>query len=89
MATASGPEVTANSNSVWGSQPTTVTVVDQRRSPFLLVPVKTAPRAGPVAPFAHLPPAFSGDHSPIRGRSETSIQTFSAGAAMSRVTAVG
>ena len=67
----------------------TVTVVDQRRTPFLLVPLKTEPRAGPVAPLTHFPPAFSGDHSPIRGRSATSAQTFSAGAAMSRVAAVG
>ena len=42
-----------------------------------------------MAPFTHLPPAFSGDHSPIRGRSETRAQTFSAGAAMSREAAVG
>ena len=53
-----------------GSNATTVTVVDQRRTPFLLVPSKTAPSAGAVAPLTHLPPAFSGDHSPIRGRSD-------------------
>ena len=85
----SGPEVTANSNTLPGSQATTVALVDQRRTPFLLLPLKTAPSAGPVAPLIHLPPAFSGDHSPIRGRSETSAHTFSAGAAMSRVAAVG
>ena len=28
-----------------------------------------------MAPLTHLPPAFSGDHSPIRGRSETSAHT--------------
>ena len=81
--------MTANSKTLPGSQATTVTVVDQRRTPFLLVPLNTEPRAGPVAPFVHLPPTFSGDHSPIRGRSETSDHTFSAGAAMSRETAVG
>ena len=81
--------MTANSNTLAGSKPTIVTVVDQRRMPFLLVPRKTAPSAGPVAPLIHFPPAFSGDHSPIRGRSETSAQTFSVGAAISRVAAVG
>ena len=86
---ARGPEVTANSNSLPGSQAMTVALVDQRRMPFLLEPLKTAPSAGPVAPLIHFPPAFSGDHSPIRGRSATSAHTFSAGAAMSREAAVG
>jgi hypothetical protein len=33
-----------------------------------------------VAPFDHVPPRFSGDHSPIRGRSVTIPQTRSGGA---------
>ena len=86
---ARGPEDTANSNNFPGSQPMTVALVDQRRMPFLLEPLKTAAERGPVAPPIHFPPAFSGDHSPIRGRSATSSHTFSAGAAMSREAAVG
>src|ERR1700685_1536935 len=66
-----------------------VTLVVQRRIPFLLAPWKTEPSAGPAAPFTHLPPAFSGDHSPIRGRAVTSAHTLSVGAVMSRVAAVG
>src|ERR1700680_4944833 len=54
--------------------------------PFRFVPRNFAPGCGPVAPCSHLAPTFSGDHSPIRVRSETIAHTCSTGAAISRVT---
>src|SRR3954452_5015553 len=55
-----------------GSAAVTVTDVIHTASPWRLVPRNLAPTAGPVAPPTHLPPVFSGLHSPIRGRSLTS-----------------
>src|SRR4051794_16999559 len=49
-----------------------VTDVIQTAMPLRLVPRNFAPTAGPAAPPTHLPPVFSGLHSPIRGRSLTS-----------------
>src|ERR1022692_1263143 len=86
---ATGPIEMAISKTFPGSHSTTVAVVFHRRNPFLLVPEKMAPGAGPVAPLTHLPPTFSGENSPMRGRSETSSHTVLAGAAMSRVSATG
>ena len=67
----------------------TFTDVDHDLLPFWLRPLNTAPTAGPFAPLVHVPPWFSGDHSPIRGRSVTISNTLSGGAAMSRVTETG
>jgi len=84
-----GPLEMAISKDLPGVQSMTVALVDHRRTPFLFVPVKTAPRAGPVAPFSHDPPTFSGESSPIRGRSATNAHADSAGAAISRTSATG
>src|ERR1700722_3567988 len=89
LAMAAGPIEMAISKTFPGSHSTTVAVVFHRRNPFLLDPEKMAPGAGPVAPLTHLPPTFSGENSPMRGRSETSSHTVLAGAAMSRVSATG
>jgi hypothetical protein len=53
--------------------------------PLRLLPLNRAPSAGPLAPFTHFPPVFSGDHSPMRDNSLTSANTRSAGAAISRL----
>jgi len=75
--------VTSNAKRSPGTASVTVTSVLQRWIPLRLRPRNFAPGAGPSAPPTHLPPAFSFDHSPILGRSETSVQSVSADAAMS------
>src|ERR1019366_4766702 len=51
--------------------------------PSRFEPLNVAPTAGPLAPRSHSTPSDSGDHSPMRVRSETSSQTVLGGAAMS------
>ena len=62
----------SNTNASPGLASTTVTVVDQLFLPLRLVPLNFTPVSARVAPFSHLPPVFSGLHSPMRGRSLTS-----------------
>ena len=78
--------MSANEKRLGGSKTVTSTDVDHDRRPLRFLPVKRAPTAGPVAPLLQCPPWFSGDHDPIDGRSVTIAHTFSAGAAISRVT---
>src|SRR3954468_13527592 len=63
---------TSNAKRLPTSAAVIVTDVIQTARPCRLVPRNFAPTAGPAAPPTHLPPVFSGLHSPIRGRSLTS-----------------
>ena len=81
--------ISPKENFFGASHTLTLTFVPQAFLPFLFRPLKIAPTAGPVAPLAHLPPWFSGDHSPMRGKSVTSAHTLSGDAENSRVTETG
>ena len=63
-------------------------VVAQCFVPWLLVPWNSAPTSGPVASCSHIPPVFSGDSSPMRGRSLTMSYSASGEAAMTRDTSM-
>ena len=78
--------MSANEKRRGASHTVTSTEVDQDRRPIRFFPLKRAPTAGPAAPLLQVPPRFSGDQSPIRGRSVTIAHTFSAGAAISQDT---
>src|SRR5215216_6595260 len=71
----------SNSNTRPGSALVTVEVVVQD-SLRLFFALNFAPTAAPVAPSSHLPPRFSGLHSPYRVTSETRPYTTSGLAAM-------
>src|SRR5581483_6563389 len=70
----------ANANSCGASAATTVGLVLHRAKLRLLVPLKRAPTAGPVAPSIHSHFTVSGLHSPMRVTSDTSSYSFSGGA---------
>ncbi len=80
--------LTSNANSLPGSAVVTTASVDHFFLPLALVPLNFAPTAGPVAPFTHLPPVFSGENSPIRGRSLINAYTCSGDAGRTRVTSI-
>src|SRR6266568_2359395 len=76
-----GPRLlVTKANSRPGSAATTSGFVLQRITPRLLVPLKRAPTAGPVAPPIHSHLAVSGLHSPMRVTSDTRSYSFSGGA---------
>ena len=54
-----------------GTASTTIPAVDHRFRPAEFTPLNRAPGAAPVAPPSQEAPSFSGDHSPILGRSAT------------------
>jgi hypothetical protein len=75
-----------NENFCGASQVLTLTLVDYDFLPFCFRPLKVAPTAGPVDGAIHSPPWFSGDHSPIPGKSVTNAQTTSGDTEILRVT---
>jgi hypothetical protein len=78
--------VTRNENRRPGSASTTFATVFHDLPPCRFEPRNAAPGAGPVAPLIQAPPSFSGDHSAMRGRSDTISHTASAEAATTRLT---
>ena len=88
LATLMGPTVTSKANDVGESQLTTLHDVFHDFLPLRFSPTKLAPRAGPVAPLAHLPPVFSGDHLPMFGRSLIKLNSTSGDAAIFRLTTI-
>src|SRR3954447_10790771 len=64
-------DLLSQATSLAGLAVTMWATVDQRRHPRRLRDLKRAPSVAPVAPPTHLPPWFSGLHSPMRLRSDT------------------